>query len=165
PLLVYDGEPRLRFAQAHLSNLDRQRLRWLVHNSPPPYVLRVALGFSHAAGFAAAGFVHLGHRLGYALPDTDEDSHRAHLEAILRAARDELRRRGIPFVVNILPWRPRLEAHTPADDTWVETKMKRIAVSLGVDVLDASPEFEAVLGRGERLFTNARGPRDIHFNA
>jgi hypothetical protein len=125
----------------------------------------MAVGFSHAAAFAAAGFVRLGHRLGYALPDTDEDAHRAHLEAILRAARDELHRRGIPFVVDILPWRPRLEEHKPADDTWVETKMKRIALSLGVDVLDASPDFEAALGRGEHLFTNAGGPFDIHFSA
>jgi lysophospholipase L1-like esterase len=165
PLLTYDGETRLRFAQAHLSNINRQRLRWLIHNSPPPYLLRLAVGFSHTAALAAAAFVRLGHRLGYSLPETDEDSHRPQLAAILRAARDELHRGGIPFVVNILPWRPRLEAHAPADETWVETKMKRIALSLGVDVLDASPEFEAATGRGEQLFTNAGGPLDIHFNA
>jgi len=167
PLLTYDGEPRLRFAEPHLGNLGRQRFRWLVHNSPPPYVLRVAVGFSHTAAFAAAAFVQLSHRFGLALPETDEDAHRPQLEAILRAARDELRRRGIPFVVNILPWRLQLEAprKNVDEERWTATKMKRIAQSLGIDVLDASPEFEAAMSRGEQLFTNAGGPTDIHFDA
>ncbi|MEO8601925.1 MAG: hypothetical protein ABI629_05060 [bacterium] len=165
PLLAYDPSGvRLRYATAQPGAADRSRLRWLVQNSPPPYVLRAAVRFSSLAAYGAAAFVGTSRRLGSTAAAEDDAVHLAHLTAILRAARDELAARHIPFIVDSFHDRQVVESGIPAPNS-AENEMQRAAAALGIVTIDTwQPLVDAVRG-GVQPFTNAGGPTDSHFNA
>ncbi len=157
-LLVYDdGVPHLRYATDHSG--DPNPLRLLLQNSPPPYLLRAAVRFSASAAHGAAACVQLGRRFGYASATGDYDLGVAHIEMILRAARDELRARHIALVAEILHFRFDAEAGVH------QTNLKAIPEKLGIVTLDSWDPLIASLARGEQPFTNAGGPTDSHFSA
>jgi hypothetical protein len=164
-LLVYaPSGTRLRFPTAHPYDLSRSRLAWLMQNSPPPYALRATLRYSAFSAHAAAALVHIGRRLGYAAADVGDEVREAHLEAILRDARDELNARHIPLVVDIFHERQTLESNEPSDPS-DNIVMKHIAERLGIITIDTWPPLRDALGHGVQPFTNAGGPTDSHFNA
>lgn len=158
-LLVYDGgAPRLRYATDH--PIDHpNRLRLLLERSPPPYLLRAALRFSAAAAHLAAACVQLGRSLGYTSLAGGPEVGSAHIEMILRAARDELGARHIALVADVLHYRFDAEARLH------QTTLKAIPEDLGIVTLDSWEPLIASLDRGEQPFTNAGGATDSHFSA
>jgi hypothetical protein len=155
-LMVYDGgAPQLRFRAAHTPDPRAMRLRLLLQNSPPPYLLRAAVRFSAAAAHLAATCVSLGRRLAFTFEE-DELRAQAHVTACLRAARDELRARHIPLVVDILHWQRPVEERKPDDQ-----EMKATAEALGIVTIDSWVPLTAALDRGEQPFLDPGG----HLNA
>jgi hypothetical protein len=155
PILSYaDDHARLRFPSAPKN--DRGiGLTWLLINSPMPYLGRVMIvGHSAAAAFVGSALAAWSAR-GSSEPD---DVQLQHLESILRSARDELRERGIQFVVVVLPAGGRLRmANAPGR---FSDQVLAISRRLGLHELDATEPIAAALGRGENPFQ-----RDgTHFN-
>jgi hypothetical protein len=135
---------------------------WLWQNSPPPYVLRSFVDVSAFAAHLAAAWIGVGLRLGLTPTAAGDDAIRAaHLSAILRAARDEERARGIALVVNVFRERDALEAGRPAPNGTVE-RMKGLAEELGIAVLDTWDPLLAAEQHGVQPFL---GSTDPHFNA
>jgi hypothetical protein len=165
PLLAYDTNgTRLRFPTAQSGDGGRSYFWWLVQNSPPPYLLRACVRFSDFAAHAAAAFVQLGRRLGGTPADVGDAVREAHLTAILRDARDELRARHIPLVIDSFRDRTAVESgHRPEDGA--DVRMQRIAAGLDLVTLDTWQPLRAAVERGVQPFTNAGGPTDSHFNA
>jgi len=163
-LLVYEpAGTRLRFATAQQAAGGGGRLEWFVRVSPPPYVLRAGVRFSALAAHLAAALVQLSRHAGGATAAPDDAEPEAHLRAILRDARDELRARHIPLLVDSFPNRLVVESGRRAQAGDEET-MQRIARELGIVTLDAwQPLFDAVQ-RGGQPFSNAGGATDSHFN-
>jgi hypothetical protein len=160
PLLMYGPSgTRLRFPTPR-SPQDESRLAWLMQNSPPPYILRAAVGFSSSAAHLSAALVHTGRRLGYMYGDEDDRVREAHLAAILRDARDELQARHIPFVVDILRDRGAVEAGTPTQDGW-DDKLEQIAKDVGIVTMDTWEPLVAAARRGENVYMSKQDP---HFN-
>jgi hypothetical protein len=162
-LLVYgDAGTRLRFATAYEGS--RSSLWWLVQNSPPPYVLRACVRYSSFAAHLAAAFVQLGQRLGGAPAEVSDTIREAHLTAVLRDARDELRARRIPLIVDSFRDRPAIESGGRGENS-VDDRMQRIAAGLGIVTLDTWEPLRAAVQAGVQPFTNAGGTNDPHFNA
>jgi hypothetical protein len=162
PLLVYESSgTRLRFPTSRSHGEDKGRLAWLMQNSPPPYVLRAAVSFSAAAAHLSAAFVHAGRRLGYMYVRDDDHVREGHLAAILRDARDELRARHIPFVVDILRDRGAVEAGTPTQNGW-DDRLKQIAEEVGIVTIDTWQPLVAAVRRGDDIYMS---PQDPHFNS
>lgn len=161
PLLSYGSSgTHLRFPTARARH-DETRLGWLMQNSPPPYVLRAAVGFSSSAAHLAAAFVYAGRRLGSMYGDEDDGVREAHLATILRDARDELQARDVPFVVDVLRDRNAVEAGTPTQDGW-DDKLKRLAQDAGIVTIDTWEPLVAAARRGENVYMSRQDP---HFNA
>jgi hypothetical protein len=161
PLLDYDhGRPRLRCTEPLAVDLRKAGWTWLRYNSPPPYLVRALMPYSHAAGHVAAAVVNSmaymprgGHQpVGIAL---------AHLESIVRSARDELRERNIAFVVVVLPSRERVE--DPGRRAYHGPEILDLCRRLGVAALDPFDRLRDQLGRGERVFLPMAN--DPHFSA
>lgn len=167
PLLDYDADgPVARCDPASWSIPLAMRLG----RSPPPYVLRVASHWSHAARHLAAAFSRLVSRL-----EPRADFIRAegeanelgwtHFTQILAAMRNELPP-NVELVVHLLPARRALEA---ADPTIVAAdrarrRAARIAADLGIRTLDACDVLAAAVKRdGTRRYF--RDAHDIHFSA
>ena len=169
PVLDYDApspvarcpEPRWHFP-----------LRWLVAHSPPPYPLRVFASVSAAAAHGAMAFTRLGRwtapvaRPSFGATPVSEEKW-ARFEQVLRAERDELAGRGVPFVVVVLPLRSALEAPDPQATVAyrVRTRMLEVLASLHVRALDPWAHLEAALRRdGSRSIFIDPPSGEIHFN-
>ena len=151
-LMVYDGGvPQLRFPTAHTPDPREMRLRLLLQNSPPPYLLRAVVDSSAAAAHLSAALVSLGRRLAFAY-DRDELRGQAHIRVCLSAARDELMARHIPLVVDILHFTGAVQNRKSDNET-----MKATAEALGIVTLDSFGPLTEALDRGEQPFSDAGG--------
>lgn len=155
PILSYaDNQAALRFPAAPRN--DRGiGLTWLLINSPLPYLGRVMIAApSTAAAFVGSALASLSAR-GSAEP---LDVLLQHLESILRSARDELRERGIQFVVVVLPAGGRLRMGNA--QAMFSDQVLAISRRLALWELDATEPLAAALGRGENPFQQD----GTHFN-
>ncbi len=166
PLYSYDaGAATRRCPSPTPIDFSRPGLQWLIYNSPPPFPAKVLAGASSAATYVVAA-VSAYHGRSYFNRQQYRDLELRHLEDILRTARDELRARRIPFVVDILPERLWLEMghneprHAP--------EIAETARRLGIPVIDAAEPLAPAVDRGEVPFlSNTPLPprqRDQHFN-
>ena len=184
PLLDWHGaEPRPRCTD----------LEWtfpvgvLLSDSPPPYPLRVASGWSSFAAHATAGVDNLNRAiLSEQLFDVNfgtwhvvpMEERFAKVERILRLLRDEFRAAKAPLLLVVLPYRETLERANglppSAHDVWNTLEEGRaghrrvvaIARGLGIDVLDAWPPFDEAVGReGAAKWFAHDYPGDVHFSA
>ena len=167
PLLTYlpDGpQPRCPTARWGFTLASR------LSRSPPPYPLRVATVWSHAARHAAATLP----RLLYSLDQPPSiinggDATEAawvHFAQILTRMRDDVSADGAVLVVDMLPARDALESKDP-DGTVVYQTRRRVAeitAALGIPTLDAWDLFAGAVARdGARKYFLPE--RDIHFTA
>jgi hypothetical protein len=157
PLLTYeDGTAALRCAHGTVPDFARAGWTWLRDHNPPPYLLRVWIGTSAAAAHIAAAMS----REPYMLTDQPLETRLAHLESILRSARDALAARRIRFVLDVVPTR-----------TWLEDgkewqhygpRILDVARRLDITALDGSEVLRDAAAHGEKLFFENG---DIHYNA
>jgi lysophospholipase L1-like esterase len=166
PLLTYEtGVPMARCSTPRWGISLASR----AGRSPPPFPLRVATAYSYAARHAAARFSRLVFRFDAppnfigAEGEASEEGWE-HFTAILARMRDELRRRGIPFVVDILPSRWALDSTIPAEAPSYRSgrRIAAIAADLGIRTLDPWDVLRAAVQRdgSSRYFL---GDSDIHF--
>ncbi len=156
-ILVYDGgHASLRFPSGPKSD-RRLGWKWLVINSPLPYVGRVLI----VAHSSAAAF------LGAMLDRWSANSVRStmgeefqHLESILRSARDELREKHVRFVVVVLPAAGAIGMPNGPSEQ-LSREVLAITQRLGLPELDATEPIRAALSRGEQPIQ----PDGSHFNA
>jgi lysophospholipase L1-like esterase len=155
-ILVYqDGRAGLRFPAAPKS--DRGiAFKWLVINSPLPYLGRAMITW-HSAAAAFLGGV-LDSWPAYAARAEPQVQFQ-HLEAILRSARDELRDKQIPFVVVVLPHAQAIGEPNGASEQ-LSTEVRAITQRLGLPELDATEPIREALSRGEHPIQ----PDGSHFN-
>jgi lysophospholipase L1-like esterase len=164
PLLDYDASPPRPRCPSPGRRFPRSRLAWMLAHSPPPYALRALAGRSALASRSALGLLSLRARL---FGEKGEEARAwAHLEAVLRAFRDDLAARRIPLVVDVLPLRDALEARDPSSTEAyaTRTRMVEVARSLGIPVLDPWDALEDAVKRegSDRWFSTAM-PHDLHF--
>lgn len=159
-LLVYGSAgPARRCPTAAPIDFAAAGSTWLRYSSPPPFLLRALTGYSSAAAHAAAAIVNAMPNKPLAVRQSEE-TELQHLSVILRAARDALRARGVPFVVVVLPAR-----------TWVENpatphatpEIIRVARDLGIPALDAGNALTTEATHGQHVFFDA--PTDPHYSA
>jgi len=145
PILTYDdGTARLRFASAP-QTAHGLGVQWLLHNSPLPYLLRAMI----AGGSVAAAFVGSAFESWVMNPDwTRGNEQLAHLETILRSARDELREQHIRFVVVVLPAAGAIGIPDGPSDH-LSRHVRDIAARLDIRELDATDVIRESLARGE----------------
>jgi hypothetical protein len=125
---------------------------------PLPYPWRVATAFSEVARHVLA--LHLAAVVPP--PEADATKH-AHLEAALRAMRDDAASTGSRLVFVVLPVRSHLAAESGSADTDTE-RLLAAARALDVTVLDARAPFEEAARReGAAPFFNEGS--DPHFSA
>jgi lysophospholipase L1-like esterase len=163
PMLEYrDGQPTPRFATASW----RVTPAMAVAQLPPPFVLRVASRFSVAARWMEFSFAlatrALSDRIRHVPP---EEERWRHFELILRAMKDKLRERHIPFALVVIPSRRLLESKAPEQehDWQVMGRATATARSLDLRVIEPWPMMRDLVrtaGIGALLLEN-----DIHFNA
>jgi hypothetical protein len=141
-------------------------LRWLITQSPPPYPLRVATGWSDLARHATGAFIAAVTRLG--TPPFDPALAWSHLEQVMTAIRDDARQADVPLVFVVLPLNFALESADPTQSEAFAMRHRLVAHSrtLGVPVLDPWDVIgDAVRREGlAALFAQAI-PYDVHFNA
>ena len=148
-------------------------LQDLLLEATPPYVVLATEGYSVAAANASNAFLMLHARMdawkGRARTvdephPPDYERRWEHLEQILAAERDELRGRGIRFMVAVFPYRYALERGDPenTEAAVVRRRMLDILQRLGIPVVDAWPAFADAVRRdgAPRYFLP---PQDIHF--
>jgi lysophospholipase L1-like esterase len=143
PLLAYGpGGPRLRCPKASVAEAALGVRAYLA--SPPPYLLRVLAGSSAMASLAAAGFAGLTRGT---IGEGDAVGAAAHLEIILRAARDEVAQKNGTFAVVLLPTRADLEEGNPTARHFrgYGLQMAEVARRLGILVLDPWGAFQAAV--------------------
>ena len=145
PILTYDdGKARLRFASAP-QTAHGLGVQWLLHNSPLPYLLRAMI----AGGSAAAAFVGSAFDSWVMRADWLRDNEQlAHLETILRSARDELREQHVRFVVVVLPAAGAIGVPDGPSDH-LSRHVHDIAARLDIPELDATDVIRESLARGE----------------
>ena len=145
PILTYDdGKARLRFASAPRT-AHGLGVQWLLHNSPLPYLLRAMI----AGGSAAAAFVGSAFDSWVMRADWLRDNEQlAHLETILRSARDELREQHVRFVVVVLPAAGAIGVPDGPSDH-LSRHVHDIAARLDIPELDATDVIRESLARGE----------------
>jgi len=157
PLLVYDDPaPHLRCATPTAFDVATAGLEWLRYNSPPPYLLRVLVDDFAAAAHVAAMLVEAGQRYSLTSRSTAAER-REHLAAILRAARDELARRGTAFRVVIFP--AHLEPLRPESPE--QRELDELVTELGIPMLNAFAVLGAAVAAHREIFLR---PFDPHFN-
>jgi hypothetical protein len=122
--------------------------------SPPPYPLRVATAWSHAARLATAAFSRLTFRLDLPpnfISTEGQASEQGwdHFGRIVTQMRDELSARDVLFVVTLLPSRPGLEATDPQSAPSYRTRLRLAALTaqLGIATLDAWDLFADAVKR------------------
>jgi lysophospholipase L1-like esterase len=158
-LLTYDGSTaRPRCSIPSQAELSRAGWTWLRDESPPPYLVRVMIGWSSAAAYLGAALK----AEPFFLTSQSTEQRLAHLEAILRATRDELRARNVPLLVVVLPGRrwaedpTRAESHAP--------QIMAIAQRLGIPALDASMVVREAVAGANRIYMSNPENNDIHYN-
>lgn len=155
-LLVYEhGHARLRYPDAP-RNEQGIGLRWLVINSPLPYLGRVLI-VAHSATAAYLGAL-LDARAAHATR-SGPDTKLQHLEAILQSARDDLAAKRIQFVVVVLPAAGAIDIPNGPSDS-LSRDAGAITAKLGVPMLDATDTIRAALARGEHPIQGDQ----VHFN-
>ncbi|MBM4353391.1 MAG: SGNH/GDSL hydrolase family protein [Deltaproteobacteria bacterium] len=130
--------------------------------SPPPYAVRVASGFSRAARVFQERYYRLAQATLNAQP---EETRWEHLAAVLAATRDELRARGVPLVLVLMPHRPwLLDERFRVRGDGMRARIEKMASGLSVPVLVPWEDFEqAVQEQGlDRWFLG--GVEDNHFS-
>jgi hypothetical protein len=157
-LLVYGPQgPTLRYPTTPATpDLSHAGWIWLRYNSPPPYVLRALMGHSAAAGHLSAALLAAMSRAPLAVQQ-GVDAQRAHLQSILRAARDETRAKAATFTVVVIPDRARLLDPAHSGDA---TSIADLSRGLGIPTVDLSEPLGEALRRGADLYL----PNDPHFN-
>ncbi len=157
PLLTYDdGTPQLRCPTPTVFDVSASGFEWLRYNSPPPFVLRALVDDSAAAAHVAAALVAAGQRYSLTSVSTPAER-REHLVAILRAARDQLARRGTAFRVVVFPAHvDAVGGASRAHDEFVE-----LVTPLGLPLLDATPVLRAAVAEQREIFLR---PFDPHFS-
>lgn len=142
-LLVYEnGRARLRFPAGPESE-PGIGLRWLVINSPLPYLGRALIAArSSAAAFLGSALASLAER---GVQRSPPEVQFQHIEDILRSARDELAERHVGLLVVVLPHAGSLRGAQP----WFEKEVLAITQRLGLPALDATEPIRAALDRGE----------------
>ncbi len=159
--------------------------RRLLDGRPPPYALRVATAHSHFARHAADRLGRLSNRSR--IPDRFLALHRAtaatdplagqrwrHFEAALAAHASELRARGIPLLVVVLPFRHELEPGLTASPNYlrayggapaVRQRVLGVLRARGIDHLDAFGVLAPVVQRdGPEPWFATGHPGDIHLS-
>jgi hypothetical protein len=152
-LLVYPAEgPMLRCPNGPRVDFENAGFWWILYNSPPPYILRALIPYSHAAAHVAAAILNQFVMINSIDSDATPEQHRLHLEAILRAAHDELAEKGIGLAVVAIPTR-----------SWVENQANKnfpdlIAMSrrLGIPCLDLSDPLRAAAAEGRSPLSRGR---------
>ncbi len=119
-------------------------------NGPPPYLARVLIRHSAAARWIAAASVLLPRRLDYA--QTDPAVKIAHLEAVLRAARDELRAHHIPFVVVLFDEQTDTLSGSNHDELHPLNIIRATLERLDVPTLETLPFLHEALRDGADLY-------------
>ena len=159
-LLTYgpDG-PQRRCPVAPPLDFAAAGATWLRYNSPPPYLLRALVGWSAAAAHAAAAIVNTMPNKPLLVRQSQE-TQLQHLGAILGAARDALRARGVPLVVVILPSRTRV-ANSASEQ--LAPAIIDVAPQLDLPVLDAGEALADPASSGRGVFMDA--PGDPHYSA
>lgn len=164
PLLDYESASLRARCPKPGFRLARSRLGWMLAHSPPPFALRALAGRSALAKRSALGLLAL--RMKVMGEHREESLAWSHLEAVLRAFRDELAAKGIPLVVDVLPLREALEARDPTITEAYATRgrMLEIAQRLGVRTLDPWSTFaEAVKRDGSEPWFSTAMVHDLHF--
>jgi hypothetical protein len=157
PLLTYeDGTAVLRCARATAPDFGRAGWSWLRDHNPPPYLLRALVGTSAAAAHVAAAMS----RESYMIADQPLEVRLAHLESILRGARDALAARHIRFVLDVVPARSWLE--DGAEWQHYGPQILDVARRLDIAAVDGSEVMRDAVAHGQKLFFENG---DIHFNA
>ena len=155
-LLTYeDDTAALRCPQGTAPDFGRAGWEWLRDHNPPPYLLRVWIGTSAAAAHIAAAMS----RESYMLVDQPLETRLAHLQSILRSARDALAARGIRFVLDVVPARSWLE--DGKDWQHYGPRILDVARRLDITAIDGSEALRDAAHGQELFFENG----DIHFNA
>jgi len=150
----------------------RFSVRNLINQSPPPYVLWVASAFSAVASQAMNGVRQLHIATAPHWPAVEHgtvapnwEQRWGHFEALMKAERDELKRRKIGLMAVVLPLRSALESEAPHDTLGykVKQRMLEILARLEIPALDAwEPIADAVSRDGAPAFFAPA--QDIHFN-
>ncbi len=155
---------------------------YVLARSPPPYALRVAASLSVFARHANALFGRLTLALhdpalrpdGWVSIPTPERWRQA--RRIYGAIRDELRARGLPLLVVILPYRPALlpPGQRPPDTALaplggaevVRAELVAMLTEIHIDFVDASDLFaQAIAREGDAPWFATSYPMDAHFSA
>lgn len=158
-LLTYEGQTaRPRCREASKIDLAGAGWTWLRYESPPPYLVRALIGSSSAAAYLGAALV----AEPFFITNQSMEERLAHLEAILRATRDDLQAKAVPFLVVVLPGRRWAE-----DPTWSDYHAPEImaaAQRLGVAALDASAVVREAVASGKSIYLSNPESNDIHYN-
>jgi len=165
PLLCFDGERPEPSCPAPLEGRgDVGLLRWILTSAPPPWVLRVSTALSFSARWLTAAWATWASRLADTRDGSDETAW-VHLEAAMRAIRDEASGAGARAAIVVLPGRDLVE-RTGERSRMVHAGLIQYARGLGLPVLDAEPVVQALYeARGvDATFANA-WQGDIHFSA
>jgi len=154
PLWTRSEPPQPR-CQTWTQSADAGLPGWYLANSPPPYALRVATAFSHAARAVCALHVRWATGADQALPQMHAVARYVRLLGVLQA---DLRARGVPLLISWLPIRGR-GARTPLAG---EGALRSALQSAGFEVLNPSAEVTHALAAGgdEAVFL----PGDSHLN-
>jgi len=155
PILAYaDGHAELRYpAPQRDSGLGA---RWLLINSPLPFIGRVLIAEGSVAAAHVGGLFDRWTNGAY---PADPETQYAHLKAILTSARDELRERHIAFIVVVLPAAEAIGIQNGPSDLLSRWTLA-ITNELGVRELDATDLVADALHRGERPVQDDH----VHFN-
>jgi lysophospholipase L1-like esterase len=143
-------------------DLSHATWTWLRYNSPPPYPVRALIGRSVAAAYLGATMIDAGMRASLMMNQSDE-TRLAHIEAIFRAAREELQARHVSFVVVALPMQNRRDR--PPRTHSQAYALVAAARRAGVPAIDASDPILDALANGQQLFLGTPQQPDVHFNA
>lgn len=146
PILDLDakGAP-LRFPDGpHEAHAMWERLHV---TSPPPFLVRALARRSKVAEQLAIALSRL------RTPDVNaiepDEVRWVHLDAILRAARDEVRAKGGELVIVVLPLKKYVQERQPGE---IEQRMVAVAKGAGVPLFDAGDLIRDAFGRGEPVF-------------
>lgn len=168
PLISYPdrGPPTLRCpTPTEWTPVQAGVLRWLVTQSPPPYALRVATGWSELARHVTGAFTAGITRLGTQRFDAARTWSR--LERVMEAMRDDARAAGVPLAFVILPLSFALESEDPEETEAFSIRRRLVArgTGLGVPTLDAWEEVAGAVRREGMTAVFAQEiAYDVHFS-
>jgi hypothetical protein len=154
------GPPQPRCPQADWRS-ERGMLGWYLSRSPAPLPLRVATAHSWLARHLVALQVRITERLGDG-PAPPQERQVDHYRRTVQLLRDELKARGIPLVLVLLPVRTAVAHQGPSGDA---EHVVRLAHDLDVPLLNAWAHFTRELGdRPESALFLDQPPGDPHLN-